>query len=218
MAQFTRLAISFAILMTAAPSLAQSGNESDDRHSPRYDVGAAVAPWFLAYVDEEATHPPSVWVTIPAGRLTIQLDYLRSVRGEPLWYLEYPQTDGSLGYEEARTSHHVEQVFSAAVKWPVRRLGRGGYLLLGGAWQYYTDRWCTAFNVGDRSERGARLDFPPGFECSSTPADVVHQMFAPLYGVGWDLPLGSRFFGSVQYRARWVPYLGELRVGVGYRF
>ena len=73
-------------------------------------------------------------------------------------------------------------------------------------------------NVGDRPERGAHLDFPPGFECSSTPADVVHQMPAPLYGVGWDLPLGSRFFGSVQYRARWVPYLGELRVGVGYRF
>ena len=138
MAQFTRPAITFAILMTAAPSLAQSGYESDGRHSPSYEVGAGIAPWFLSYVDVEATHPPSAWVTIPAGGLKIQIDYLRSVRGEPLWYLEYARTDESFGYEVARMSHHVEQVFSAAVKWPLRRLGRGGYLLLGGAWQYYT--------------------------------------------------------------------------------
>ena len=160
-------------------------------------------------------------VTVPVGRFRLQIDHLLNVRGAPLWYAGYGHTD-DLGrhvrYQVARTSHHVEQLFSAAVKWPLRSLGRGGYLLLGGAWQYYTDRWCTAINVGDRPEFGARLDFPSGFKCSSTPVDVSHHGLFPLYGVGWDLPLGSRFFGIVQYRARWLPYLGELRVGAGFRF
>ena len=69
----------------------------------------------------------------------------------------------------------------------------------------------------DRPEHGARVDFPPGFECSRWPGEVSY-IGLPLYGVGVDFPLGSRFFGSVQYRARLLPLLGDLRVGAGVRF
>ena len=172
MTQCTRPAVTFAILMTASSSLAQPADESDDRQSPSYEVGAGIAPWFLSYVDVEATRPPSVWATIPAGRFRVQIDYLRSVRGQPLWYAGYAHTDDhgwNVEYQVARMSHHVEQMFSAAVKWPWRRLGRRGYLLFGGAWHYYTKRWCVAINVGDRPEHGTRLDWRRLFLFSSPP-------------------------------------------------
>lgn len=221
MTQLTRPAITFAVLMTATQTLAQSADEPDDLHSPSYEVGFGIAPWFLAYIDVEATQPPSVWATLPVGRFRLQMDYLRSVRGEPLWYAGYHDTDDQgrdVRFEVARTSHHVEQLFGAAVQLPFRRLGRRGYLLVGGAWMDYTDRWCVARQTGESADHGARLDFPAGFECSSSPADVSHNGLVPLYGVGWDVPLGSSFFGSLQYRARLLPQLGELRVGAGFRF
>ena len=223
MRQLTRPAVAFAILMTTAQALAQSADKPDDRRPPSYEVGVGIAPWFLAYVDVEATQPPSVWVTVPVGKSRIQIDHLRSVRADPLWYAGYFDPDDpsrDVLFEVARTSRNVEQLVSVAVKWPFRRHGRGasGYLLIGGAWAYYTDRWCSASQTGEIADHGARVDFPPGFECSSSPADYVYRGVLPLYGVGLDLPLGSRFFGSLQYRARLVPWLGELRVGAGFRF
>ena len=195
--------------LMASPALAQESEELD----LGYEIGVGMAPWFLAWMDVEPTQPPFVLVAIPAGKSRLQVDYLRSTRRQPWWYSD---ADEHGRYTTARADFHVEQLISVVVKRPWRRLGRRGYLLFGGAWRYYTDRWCVAFRQDDAGDSGR--NFHPGFECSKEPVDVRHRGIAPVYGVGWDLPLGSSAFWSLQYRARWLPMLGELRIGVGYRF
>ena len=212
--------VTFAFaLMTAVPAQAQSSSAS--AALPGYELGGGISAFFLTDLEgAEATQPPSAWITLPMGRLGVQIDYLRSVRSQPLYYAGYSHTDDQgreISYDVAREDHHIEEVLGVAIKWPFPRLGRNSYLLIGGAWQRGTTRGCVAVSPGDRPEHGARVDFPPGFECSRWPGDVSY-IGLPLYGVGVDFPLGSRFFGSVQYRARLLPSLGDLRVGAGVRF
>ena len=140
------------------------------------------------------------------------------MRGQPLHYTGYYDTDEQgrdFRYDRARVDHHVDQVFGAAVLWPFPKGSTTTYLLLGGAYQHTADRWCVA--EGD-PEPAARLDFPAGFDCSREPVDVNLDYLLPLYGVGFDSSLESRFFIRVQYRARLHPLLGDLRTGVGVRF
>ena len=214
-----RLTVTFTLgLMTALPALAQSSSAA--AALPGYELGGGISAFLENVEGAEATQPPSAWITLPMGRVRVQIDYLRSVRSQPLYYAGYGHTDDQgreISYDVAREDHHLVQVLSVAFKWPFRGRGRGSYVLLGGAWQRGTTRGCVALSPGDRPEHGARLDFPPGFECSRSPGDVTHIVL-PLYGVGVDFPLGSRFFGSVQYRARLIPWLGDLRVGAGIRF
>lgn len=154
------------------------------------------------------------------GGFRLQIEYLRDVQSQPLYYAEYGRTDDQgreISYDVAREAYAVAQALGVVIKWPFPRLGRRGYVLIGGAWTRVTARNCVAVSPGDRPEHGARVDFPPGFECSRSPGDVSQFGF-PLYGAGVDFPLGSRFFGSVQYRALGLPLLGELRVGAGVRF
>ena len=215
-----RLSVTFSLgLMTAMPALAQSSSESATL--PSYEVGGGISAFFLEHLEgAKATHPPSAWITLPMGRFGVQIDYLRSVWSQPLYYARFSHSDDEgreISYNVAREDHHVAQVLGAAIKWPFPRTGRRGYLLIGGAVQRGTTRGCVAISPGDRPEHGARLDFPPGFKCAHQRGDVRHVVL-PLYGVGVDFPLGSRFFGSVQYRARLLPSLGDLRIGAGIRF
>ena len=211
-----RHGLTFAlVLLTAPPVLAQS---SDAPTAQRYEVGVGISPFFLPFLDESGNLPPSGWVTVPAGRFQLQLDYLRNVRGQPLYYAGYYDTDEQgrdFSYDRARVDHHVDQVFGAAVLWPFPRGSTTTYLLLGGAYQHTADRWCVARG---EPEPDGRLDFPAGFDCSRDPVDVNLRYLVPLYGVGFDSSLESRFFLRVQYRARLHPMLGDLRVGVGVRF
>ena len=219
------LAVMFALgLMTAIPALAQSS--SANAALSRYELGGSISAFVLK--DAEGSPPtfnwawdsPSVWITLPMGRWGVQIDYLRSVRSQPLYYAGYGHTDDrgrEISYDVAREHHHVAQEFGVAFKWPFPRRGRSSYLLIGGAVARGMTRACVAISPGDRPEHGARVDFPPGFECSRSPGDVSH-IGRPVYGVGLDFPLGSRFLASVQYRAWLVPWLGELRVGAGVRF
>ena len=230
-----RLSVTFALgLMTPMPALAQSS--SANAALPGYELGGRISAFFLEDAEgspptfnwawdslvggAEATRPPSVWVTLPMGRWGVQIDYLRSVQSQPLYYARYSHTDDQgqeISYDVARKHHHVAQVLEVAFKWPFSRRGRSSYLLMGGAVQRGMTRACVAISPGDRPEHGARVDFPPGFECSRSPGDVSH-IGLPVYGVGVDFPLGSRFFASVQYRAWFVPWVGDLRVGAGVRF
>ena len=130
-----------------------------------YEFGGGISAFFLTDLEgAEAAQPPSAWITLPAGRFRVQIDYLRSVRSEPLYYAGYGHTDDQgreISYDVAREDHHVVQVLGVALKWPIPRLGRSSYLLIGGAWQRGTTRGCVAVSPGDRPEHGARLDFPP---------------------------------------------------------
>ena len=223
MTQLTnRLSATLALaLMTAAPALAQSS--SAPAALPSYELGGGILAAYYTDLEGrgvEVTQAPSAWITLPVGRLRLQIEYLRDVRSQPLYYAGYGRTDDQgreISYDVAREDYDVGQVLGVVIKWPFPELSRRSYLLIGGAWTRLTARSCVAVSPGDRPEHGARLDFPPGFECSRSPGDV-RQIGLPLYGVGVDLPLGSRFFGSVQYRARGLPLLGELRVGAGVRF
>ena len=117
-------------------------------------IGAGISPFFLPFLDASGSFPPSGWVTVPAGRFRLQLDYLRDVRGQPLHYTGYYDTDEQgrdFRYDRARVDHHVDQVFGAAVLWPFPKGSTTTYLLLGGAYQHTADRWCVA-----EGESGAR--------------------------------------------------------------
>ena len=212
-----RLSVVLVIgLVTVTPAVAQQAADL-----PRYELAVGFAPFFRADEGAEATQAPSAWITLPVGRLGVQIGYLRNVRRQSLYYLGYGHTDDQgreIRYNVARADFDVEQMVSAAIRWRFPGLGGRSYLLVGGAWQYNRRRACVAISPDDRPEHGARVDFPPGFECSRSPVVKSRIHLAPLYGVGVDLPLGSRFFGSVQYRARWLPSLGEVRVGAGIRF
>ena len=202
-------------LVTAPPVLAQSPTATA---ALRYEVGVGISPFFMPFLDESGSFPPSGWVTVPTGRFRLQLDYLRDVRSQSLYYAGYYDTDEQgrdFSYDRARMDHHVDQVFGAAVLWPFPRDSTTTYLLIGGAYQHTADRWCVA--EGEPEPRG-RLDFPAGFDCSRDPVDVNIRALVPLYGVGIDSDFESRFFIRVQYRARLVPSLGDLRIGVGVRF
>ena len=216
-----RLSVPFAIgLMTVAPALAQSS--SAPVALPSYELGAGILASYYIDLDggaEAAIQAPIAWITLPVGGLRVEIEYLRSVQSQPLYYAPYGRTDDQgreISYDVARENYVVGQVLGVAIKWPFPKLSTS-YLLTGGAWGRVTARHCVAVSPDDRPEHGARLDFPPGFECSRSPADVS-QIVLPLYGAGVDFPLGSRFFWSVQYRARLLPLLGELRVGAGVRF
>ena len=89
------------------------------------------------------------------------------------------------------------------------------YLLLGGAYQHTANRWCVAEGT---PAPGARLDFPAGFHCSRDRVDANRRWVLPLYGLGFDGDLASRLFLRIQYRALLHPALGDLRIGMGFRF
>ena len=190
------LAVALGLLM-ASPVLAQSPEVPKPGPIERFDVGIGYAPFFAAYLDEMCCQPVSGWFTFPADRFRIQIDYLKNVRRQPRY------TD-SVGV--SREDHHEDLLIGAVIKWPWRR---GLYWLVGGAYWYSTDRWC----VSPPGE-----PFSTGFECSRDQVDVSHLGIHPLYGIGLDHLLGSRFFVSMQYRARLHPVLGEARIGVGFRF
>ena len=150
-------------LVTAPPVLAQSPTATA---ALRYEVGVGISPFFMPFLDESGSFPPSGWVTVPTGRFRLQLDYLRDVRSQSLYYAGYYDTDEQgrdFSYDRARMDHHVDQVFGAAVLWPFPRDSTTTYLLIGGAYQHTADRWCVA--EGEPEPRG-RLDFPAGFDCS----------------------------------------------------
>ncbi len=175
-------------LVTVTPAVAQQAADL-----PRYELAVGFAPFFRADEGAEATQAPSAWITLPVGRLGVQIDYLRNVRSQSLYYLGYSHTDDQgreIRYNVARADFDVEQLVSSAIRWSFPGLGGRGYLLIGGAWQYYRRRPCVAISPGDRPEHGARVDFPPGFKCSRSPVVKSRIHAAPLYGVGVDLPLG----------------------------
>lgn len=62
--------------LMASPALAQESEELD----LSYEIAGGIAPWFLAWMDEEPTQPPFVWVAVPAGKSRLPVDYLRSTR------------------------------------------------------------------------------------------------------------------------------------------
>ena len=139
-------------LVTAPPVLAQSPTATA---ALRYEVGVGISPFFMPFLDESGSFPPSGWVTVPTGRFRLQLDYLRDVRSQSLYYAGYYDTDEQgrdFSYDRARMDHHVDQVFGAAVLWPFPRDSTTTYLLIGGAYQHTADRWCVA--EGEPEPRG----------------------------------------------------------------
>ena len=209
-----RHGLTFALALVTAPVVFAQSPEAPT--AARYEIGGGISLFFLPFLDVSGSSPPSGWVTVPAGRSRVQFDYLRNVRGQR--YTEYYRTDDQgqeFRYERARVDHHVDQVFSAAVLWPFLRGSTTTYLLLGGAYQHTADRSCVAEG---EPQPGGRLDFPAGFNCPRDPVYVSWPNVLPLYGVGLDSSLESRFFIRVQYRARLHPLLGDLRIGAGVRF
>ena len=82
------------------------------------------------------------------GRLGVQIDYLRSVRSQPLYYAGYSHTDDQgreISYDVAREDHHIEEVLGVAIKWPFPRLGRNSLP---------ADRRCVAARHDSRVRRG----------------------------------------------------------------
>ncbi len=77
-------------LVTAPPVLAQSPTATA---ALRYEVGVGISPFFMPFLDESGSFPPSGWVTVPTGRFRLQLDYLRDVRSQSLYYAGYYDTD-----------------------------------------------------------------------------------------------------------------------------
>ena len=242
-----RISLIFAMifLTTASPVRAQSSTEAivetpqstvadptvnrdDPVRLPRFEVGFGVNPFFMSYLDEgPCCFPLSGWVTVGSGRTRLQFDYLRNVRRQGPHYTPYYDTDAQgreIVVNRARSDYHVDQVAGAAIVWRFTTKGpTTGYLLAGAAYRQSADRWCVALGKPDLDEpnlpgQQVHVDFPAGHQCSNEPIDVTHRSILPMYGVGVDVGFGSRFFSSVQYRARLHPLLGELRVGVGIRF
>ena len=69
-----RLSLVFVIgLVTVAPARAELAAAP-----PRYEVAVGFAPFFRAYEGAEASQAPSAWITLPVGRLGVQIDHLRT--------------------------------------------------------------------------------------------------------------------------------------------
>ncbi len=218
------------VLRTQSTTVAEAGADRDDPvRLPRFEVGVGVSPFFKAYLDAQpCCFPLSGWITVGSGRTRLQFDYLRNVRSQRHYYAAYFGETDAQGREivvnRARSDFHVDQTVGAAIVWrsPTKG-GTAGYLLAGAAYERSARRYCVALGKPDLNEsklpgQEIYVEFPAGHQCSNEPVDHTFQRVLPLYGVGLDVGFGSRFFSSVQYRARLHPLQGELRIGAGIRF
>ena len=217
------------VLPTQSTTVAEAAADRDDPvRLPRFEVGVGVSPFFKLYLDERpCCLPLSGWITIGSGRTRLQIDYMRNERSQGPGYATHYETDADgrrIVVDRAISHFHVDQMVGAAVVWRTpTKGGTTGYLFLGMAYERSARRSCIATGKPDLTEpqlpgQKIYVEFPPGHQCSNEPVAISYRWTDPLYGVGLDVGFGSRFFSSVQYRARLHPLLGELRVGVGIRF
>ena len=214
-----------AAVVLAAASPVLHAQEAPARF--KGDIGFTVAPLFKTYIDEPSCcTPPGAWLTWGTGKFRLQADYTHNRRRQ----LSYP------GYYEEHQGHEivvlrayrddfVEHVGSAALYWRLSENARvTPHLLVGLVYINRANRRCVAqgeplqripARTHDPDELLYRVEFVAGEErrCLNEPHPTFNGIL-PQAGLGFDIPIGSRFFARAQVRA---PVL-EFRIGAGLRF